>query len=94
MKAKEASAELKKKAKIHEYRLEQAKIKMKKIESDDRDRCRKTAEILKEFEKHSGNGPFFESLLNVLLNFQGIPYKICKNICLLIKKKYLLNRGN
>ena len=70
-KAKEMSKNIEKRAKVQEYRLEQANLKMKKIEADDKERCRKTASILKEFEEQSGNGPFFESLLNILLNFQG-----------------------
>lgn len=70
-KAKESSLDLQKRAEVQEYRLQQANKKMRKIEADEKDRCRKTAELLKEFEEESGNGPFFESLLNVLLNFQG-----------------------
>lgn len=70
-KAQERSLELEKKAQVQEYRLEQASIKMKKIEEDDKDWCKKTAALLKEFEKKSGNGPFFESLLHILSNFQG-----------------------
>lgn len=45
---------------------------MKKIEKDEKDRCKKTAELLKAFEEESGNGPFFDSLQHILLNFQGM----------------------
>ena len=68
---KASSNELKKKAQVQEYRLEEATIRMRKIEADDKERCRKTAALLKDFEEKSGNGPFFESLLNLLINYQG-----------------------
>ena len=58
-------------AQTQKYRLEQAEIRMKNIEEEEKARCRKTAEILKEFERKSCNGPFFESLLDILTNFQG-----------------------
>ena len=69
--AKEASVELEKKSKLHQYRVEQAEARMQKIEEEEKERCRKTAEILKKFQANSCNGPFFESLLDILTNFQG-----------------------
>lgn len=71
-KAKEAAKELEAKRKVQEMRLEQAKIRIAKIESDEIEKCKKTAEVLKEFERKSSNAPFFESLLEVFNNFQGI----------------------
>ena len=62
---------MEKKSKVQEYRLEQAQQRMKQIEDEDKERCRKTAAILKEFEKQTGNGPFFQSLLDILINYQG-----------------------
>ena len=72
VRAKQKSLELEKRAKVEEYRLEQAKQRMEKIEEEEKERCHQTAEILKEFESKSGNSPFFESLLKILGNFQGI----------------------
>lgn len=69
--AKKSSIDLEKKAKVQENRLEQARLRMDKIEAEDKERCQKTAAILKEFEKNSCNGPFFKSLLEILTNFQG-----------------------
>lgn len=69
--AKERSLEVEKKTKVNAYRMEQAECRMRKIEEDEKDRCRKTAEILKDFERKSCNGPFFQSLLAILTNFQG-----------------------
>lgn len=70
--ANDSAKELKQRTQIHEYRLQQATEKMKKIEDDERERCKKTSDLLKEFEKNSANGPFFNSLLDILTNFQGI----------------------
>lgn len=70
-KARQDSLEMTKRAKIAEQRLQQASIRMKKIEKDEKDRCKKTAALLKDFENESANGPFFDSLLHILLNFQG-----------------------
>lgn len=69
--AQKLSIDLEKRAKVDEYRLEQATLRMNKIEEEERAKCRKTAELLKEFEKQSGKGPFFESLLDILNNFLG-----------------------
>lgn len=69
--AKERSIEIEKQNKVNLYRVEQAEARMRKIEEDERDKCRKTAEILKEFERKSCKGPFFQSLLDILTNFQG-----------------------
>lgn len=80
LRAKELSVEMEKKTKVHEYRVEQAQQRMKQIEEDDQERCRKTAAILKEFEEQSGNGPFFESLLNILINYQGKKKKKSSNL--------------
>ena len=71
VKSKQSAQELEDRTRIHEQRLEEAKQRMEKLEEEDRERCRKTAEILKEFEKNSSNGPFFESLLEILTNYQG-----------------------
>ena len=76
IRAKELSEEMEKKAKIHESRVEQAQQRMKKIEDEDKERCLKTASLLKDFEKNSCKGPFFESLLSILVNFQGKKKKI------------------
>ena len=69
--AKEYAQELLDRTNIQEQRFEQAKLRMEKIEEEEKDRCRKTAELLKEFESHCASGPFFESLLGILSNFQG-----------------------
>lgn len=69
--AKERSFEIEQRTKVNEYRLEQAKSRMQKIEEEEKERCRKTADILKDFERKSCNGPFFQSLLAILTNFQG-----------------------
>ena len=71
LRAQESAKELEERAKVHEYRVEQAQIRMKKIEEEERERCRKTANLLKELENNSSKGPFFESLLDILLNYQG-----------------------
>ena len=39
LRAKETSLELEKKAKVQEYRLEQAQLRMKKIEDEEKERC-------------------------------------------------------
>lgn len=70
--AQQASYEREKRIKVEKYRVEQAEIRMKNIEEEERERCRKTAKILKEFERKSCNGPFFEKLLEILTNYQGI----------------------
>ena len=69
--AKEANLELEQRNKVQQYRLEQAQSRMNKIEEEEREKCRLTAEIIKKFEQNSCNGPFFESLLELLYNFQG-----------------------
>ena len=66
------SKELENRAKQQEQRLEQSQLRMQSIEAEEREKCKKTAALLKEFEDNSGNGPFFESLLAILTNFQGI----------------------
>lgn len=71
MKAQELSREMEKRAKVQEYRLEQANMKMSKIEAVERDKCRKTAALMKEFEDKCGKAPFFKGLFEILLNFQG-----------------------
>ena len=70
--AKKANHELEQRTKVQTYRLEQATMRMKKIEEEERERCKKTAELLKKFQQNSCNGPFFDSLLDLLTNFQGI----------------------
>lgn len=70
-KATETAQELEDRAKVQEQRLEEAKLRFEKIEQEDRERCKKTAELLREFEKNSCNGPFFQSLLEILINYQG-----------------------
>ena len=71
IRVKEHALELEKRTERQKYRLEQANQRMKKIEEEEEERCRKTAALLKEFEKNSANGPFFQSLLEILGNFQG-----------------------
>lgn len=71
LRAKEVSVDLEKRAEIHEYRVKQAQQRMQQIEDEDKERCIKTAALLKEFEKNSTSGPFFESLLSILVNYQG-----------------------
>ena len=71
LRVQESAKELEERAKVQEYRLEQAKLRMQKIVDEDRERCKKTAALLKEFEQNSCKGPFFDSLLDILLNFQG-----------------------
>lgn len=71
LRVQETSKDLELRAKKQEERLEQAKLRLQKIEEDEREKCKKTTAILKDFQKKSGNGPFFESLLDILLNFQG-----------------------
>lgn len=70
--AKEASLQLEKKTKIHKYRAEQAELRMRNIEEEEKERCRKTAEIFKKFKSSSGSGPFFDNLLDILTNYQGM----------------------
>lgn len=72
LRAQQASMEREEKLKVHTYRLEEAQKRMAKIEEEEKERCSKTAEILKMFEQSSANGPFFNSLLEILTNFQGI----------------------
>ena len=72
MRANESARKLEERAKWQEYRLEQASLKMKKIEEEEREKCKKTAALMKEFEKASDKSPFFERLLEILTNFQGI----------------------
>ena len=71
IRSEEQAKEIEKRAEIQEYRLEQANLRMKKIEEEEEERCRQTAELLKEFEKNSCNGPFFKKLLEILVNYQG-----------------------
>ena len=69
--AKEAHLAFEQRSKDQQYRLEQAQTRMKQIEEEEREKCRLTAEIIKKFEQNSCTGPFFESLLEILNNFQG-----------------------
>ena len=69
--AQESNKALEKESREQEARIEQAQLRMKHIEADEKERCQKTASILKDFTEKSGNGPFFESLLAILTNFQG-----------------------
>ena len=71
LRAREASKHLEEKAEAEELRLEEAKIRMDRIVEDEKEHFNRTAEILRNFEKQSGNGPFFKSLLDILVNFQG-----------------------
>lgn len=68
---KQSSIDLEKRVQVQEFRLEQATIRMEKIDEEEKMKCMKTSALLKEFEKASCNGPFFESLLNILTNYQG-----------------------
>lgn len=68
---KQASVEMEQRNKDQQNRLEQAKARMKKIEEEEKERCKQTAEILKQFEQNSCTGPFFQSLLDIMNNFQG-----------------------
>lgn len=77
--AKQASLEMEKKNKVQKYRLEQAQARMRKIEEEEKERCRKTAEIFKKFQENSCNGPFFQSLIDILTNFQGMTGSFQKN---------------
>lgn len=70
-KCQQAALEMEKKAKVQELRVEQANLRMKKIETEEIEKCRKTAALLKEFEANSCKGPFFDALLEILINFQG-----------------------
>ena len=67
----ETNQELEKKAKQQEERLQQAQLRMQAIEAEEKERCKKTAAIFKELEANSGKSPFFDSLLDILNNFQG-----------------------
>lgn len=69
--ARQASKDIEERNKVQKYQSEQARERMLKIEEEDRERCRKTAEIFKDFQKKTCNGPFFSSLLDILTNFQG-----------------------
>lgn len=71
LRVKEIAKELEKKAKLQEERLEQAKLRMDAIEAEEKEKCKKTAAILKELETSSCKAPFFEALLEILTNFQG-----------------------
>ena len=71
LRVQESSKELEMRANQQEERLKEAKLRMQKIEDEEREKCKKTSAILKEFQKKTGNGPFFETLLDILLNFQG-----------------------
>lgn len=62
---------MEKRSKLHQYQVEQAQQRMQKLEEEDKERCRKTADILWEFKAKSCNGPFFDSLLEILTNYQG-----------------------
>lgn len=67
---KQANLELEQRAKVQNYRLEQASSRLKKIEEEEREKCKLTAEIMKKFEQNSCSGPFFDSLREILNNFQ------------------------
>lgn len=71
LRAQDSSKDLEKRVKQQEERLEQAQLRMQSIEAEEKEKCKKTAAILKDFEAKSGNSPFFESLLAILTNFQG-----------------------
>ena len=71
----EANLEMEKRTKVQNYRLEQASARLKKIEEEEREKCRITAEIMKKFEQNSCSGPFFDSLLEIMNNFQGMYIK-------------------
>lgn len=71
VRVQENNKDLEKKAKAHEERLRQAQLRMQSIEAEEKDRCKKTAIIFKELETNSGQGPFFDSLMDVLNNFLG-----------------------
>lgn len=73
---KKANQEMEQRNKDQKYRLEQATIRIQKIEEEEREKCRKTAEILKQFEQQSTSGPFFTSLLDILNNFLGTFFSI------------------
>lgn len=74
IRAQQNADELEKRAKIQEYRIEQANLRMKKIEEEEKERCKQTADLLRELKESSNScsGPFFEKLLGILTNFQGI----------------------
>ena len=67
--AQESSKEMEKRAKEQEYRLEQANLRMQAIEAEEKEKCRKTAALMKEFEANCGSSPFFQSLQDILNNF-------------------------
>lgn len=71
VKIHETTKDLERKAKKQEDRLQQAQLRIQAIEAEEKERCKKTAAILKEFETQSCKGPFFDALLDVLNNFQG-----------------------
>ena len=71
LRAQQHLLQIEKRNKIEEYRLDQANIWMQKIEEVEKEKCKKTAALLRDFEQKSTSGPFFESLLNILLNYQG-----------------------
>ena len=71
MRAEETAKDLEKRAKLHELRVEQANKRMQAIEAEEKERCKKTAALLKDLEKNSCQVPFFESLMEIMQNFQG-----------------------
>lgn len=71
---KQANQEMEQRTKDQKYRLDQAKTRLKQIEEEEKEKCKITADLLKQFEQNSTSGPFFKSLLEIMNNFQGTIY--------------------
>lgn len=71
-KQKRIDEEKRRKSEIDDIRSEVASQRTKENDKIDLQKCKETARLLKDYAKAAGafTGPFFDSLLEILLNFQ------------------------